>query len=65
MYEGRTVLAQLLDHLPRHTFHRIVDRYKGDAGIRSLTSWDHFVAMAFAQFTYRESLRSIRDYTVK
>ena len=59
MYEGRTVLAQLLDHLPRHTFHRIVDRYNGDTGIRSLTSWDHYVAMAFAQFTYRESLRDI------
>jgi len=59
MYHGRTVLAQLLDHLPRHSFRRIVERYGGDVGIRSLTSWDHYVAMAFAQFTYRESLRDI------
>jgi hypothetical protein len=59
MYEGRTVLAQLLDHLPRHTLRRIVRRYDGDRGVRTLTSWDHFVTMAFAQLTYRESLRDI------
>lgn len=59
MYEGRTVLAQLLDHLPRHTLRRIVRRHRGDHRIRRLTAWDHYVAMAFAQLTYRESLRDI------
>ena len=59
MLEGRTVLAQLLDHLPRHTLRRIVKRYGGDHRIRTLRASDHFVVMAFAQLTYRESLRDI------
>jgi len=59
MYEGRTVLAQLLDHLPRHTLRRIVHRHGGDHRIRRLTASDHYVVMAFAQLTYRESLRDI------
>lgn len=59
MYEGRTVLAQLLDHLPRHTLRRIVRRYGGDQRVRRLSASDHFVVMAFAQLTYRESLRDI------
>lgn len=59
MYEGRTVFSQLLDHLPRHTFRRLVRRYRGDYRVRSFTCWDQFLAMLFAQFTYRESLRDI------
>ena len=59
MYEGRTVLAQLLDHLPRHRLRRITGRYGGDRGVQRFTTWDHFVTMAFAQLTYRESLRDI------
>jgi hypothetical protein len=59
MYEGRTVLAQLLDHLPRHTLRRIVQRYDGDHRIRRLTASNHYVVMAFAQLTFRESLRDI------
>jgi hypothetical protein len=59
MYEGQTVLAQLLDHLPRHTFRRIVHRYRGDRRVRRLTAWDQYVVMAFAQLTHRESLRDI------
>jgi hypothetical protein len=59
MYEGRTVLAQLIDHLPRHTFRRLVKRYRGDHRTRSFTCWDQFLAMTFAQLTYRESLRDI------
>ncbi len=59
MYQGRTVLAQLLDHVPRHTFRRIVQRYRGDFGVRRLSAWDQYVVMAFAQLTYRESLRDI------
>jgi hypothetical protein len=59
MYDGRTVLVQLLDHLPRHTFRRLVARYRGDHRVRSFSCWDQFLAMAFAQLTYRESLRDI------
>jgi hypothetical protein len=59
MYEGRTVLAQLLDHLPRHAFRRIVKGYGGDDGTRHFTAWEHYVTMAFAQLTHRESLRDI------
>lgn len=59
MYEGRTVFTQLLDHLPRHRFRRLVQRYRGDHRVRSFTCWDQFLAMVFAQLTYRESLRDI------
>jgi hypothetical protein len=59
VYDGRTVLVQLLDHLPRHTFRRLVSRYRGDHRVRSFSCWDQFLAMAFAQLTYRESLRDI------
>jgi hypothetical protein len=59
MYEGRTVFAQLMDHLPRHTFRRLVERYQGNRRVRTFTCWDQFLCMAFAQLTYRESLRDI------
>ncbi len=59
MYEGRTVFAQLMDHLPRHTFRRLVVRYHGDRRVKKFTCWDQFLCMAFAQLTYRESLRDI------
>jgi hypothetical protein len=59
MYEGRTVFSQLLDHLPRHSFRRLVKRYRGDHRVRCFTCWDQFLAMVFAQLTYRESLRDI------
>ena len=59
MYEGRTVFAQLMDHLPRHTFRRLVQRYHGDRRVKNFTCWDQFLCMAFAQLTYRESLRDI------
>jgi hypothetical protein len=59
MYEGRTVFVQLLDHLPRHTLRRLVKRYGGDRRVRRFTCWDQFLAMVFAQLTFRESLRDI------
>ncbi|MEX2258321.1 MAG: IS4 family transposase, partial [Woeseia sp.] len=59
MYEGRTVFAQLMDYLPRHTFRRLVARYKGDLRARNFTCWDQFLCMAFAQLTFRGSLRDI------
>jgi Domain of unknown function (DUF4372)/Transposase DDE domain len=59
MHEGRTILAQLLDHLPRHTFRRIVNEHRGDHRVRTFKCWDHFLVMAFAQLTCRDSLRDI------
>jgi hypothetical protein len=59
MYVGKTLFAQLMDFLPWTTFTRIVDRYGGDHRARTLSSAEHFRVMAFAQLTYRESLRDI------
>src|SRR5271169_5393164 len=59
MYVGKTLFAQVMDFLPWKTFHRIVDRYGGDHRTRSLSCAEQFRVMAFAQLTYRESLRDI------
>ena len=59
MYLGKTLFAQLMDFLPWKTFHRIVDRCNGDHYVKSLTCAEQFRVMAFAQLTYRESLRDI------
>ena len=59
MYEGKLVFAQLIDHLPMHTFRRTVARFGGDRWVKSFSCQDQFRAMAFAQLTYRESLRDI------
>ncbi|MFC1661523.1 IS4 family transposase [Gemmatimonadota bacterium] len=59
MYQGQLVFTQLMDHLPRHTFRRLVSRYQGDFRVRHFTCWNQFVCMAFAQLTFRESLRDI------
>ena len=59
MYLGKTLFAQAMDFLPWKTFHRIVDRYGGDHRTRSLSCAEQFRVMAFAQLTYRESLRDI------
>jgi hypothetical protein len=59
MNVGRTVFAQLLDHLPSYEFQKCVARYGGDSHWRGFSCWDQFLAMAFAQLTYRESLRDI------
>src|SRR5215472_5744234 len=59
MYTGKTLFAQLMDFLPWTTFARIVERYGGDRYVRSLRCTEHFRVMAFAQITYRESLRDI------
>jgi hypothetical protein len=56
---GKTLFAQLMDFLPWKTFHRIGDRYDGDRYVKSMTCADQFRVMAFAQLTYRESLRDI------
>src|SRR5450432_1248951 len=59
MNAGRTVFAQLIAHLSHVEFQKCVTRYDGDHHQRSLSCWDQYLAMAFAQFTYRESLRDI------
>ena len=56
---GKTLFAQLMDFLPWKTFHRIVARHGGDKGVRTLSCAEQYRAMAFAQLTYRESLRDI------
>ena len=59
MNSGRTVFAQLIAHLSHIEFQKCVTRYDGDHHHRTLSCWDQYLAMAFAQFTYRESLRDI------
>ena len=59
MYTGKTLFAQLMDFLPWSTFARLVVRYDGDRRVRTLTCAEQYRAMAFAQLTYRESLRDI------
>ena len=59
MYVGKPLFAQIMDFLPWKTFHRIVARYGGDHRIRTLPCSEHFRILAFAQLTYRESLRDI------
>src|SRR6266480_1786388 len=59
MNAGRTVFAQLIAHLSHIEFQKCVARYDGDQHHRSLSCWDQYLALAFAQFTYRESPRDI------
>jgi Domain of unknown function (DUF4372)/Transposase DDE domain len=59
MNTGKTLFAQLMDFLPWSTFDRIVARYEGNRGVRKLSCATHYQIMAFAQLTYRESLRDI------
>jgi hypothetical protein len=59
MNSGKTLFAQLMDFLPWTTFSRIVDRHGGDHRVRTFSCAEQFRAMAFAQLTYRESLRDI------
>lgn len=59
MHEGRMVFAQLIDHAPIQEFRRCVARYSADYRLRNFSCWDQFLCMAFAQLTYRDSLRDI------
>jgi hypothetical protein len=59
MNSGQTIFAQLIDFLPIHEFRKCVDRYGGNYRTRRFSCWDQFLCMAFAQLTYRESLRSL------
>src|SRR5258705_13764910 len=57
--QGQLVFAQLMQHLPLTTFRRCVARYHGERKVKSFSCLDQFLCMAFAQLTYRESLRDI------
>lgn len=59
MNVGKTLFAQVMEFVPWKTFGRIIDRHRGDAGVRTLSCADLFRVMAFAQLTWRESLRDI------
>ena len=59
MPNGRTVFAQLMDLIPRRAFERCVARYPSQRRLRTFTCYDQFLCLAFAQLTYRESLRDI------
>lgn len=59
MNEGRTVFSQLLDCLPKYEFDKCVQRHRGNFRVRKLPAYEQFVVMAFAQLTWRESLRDI------
>jgi len=59
MNSGRTIFAQLMDRVPLAEFRRCVDRYGGDYKVQSFSCLDQFLCLAFAQLTYRESLRDI------
>jgi hypothetical protein len=59
MNSGRTVFSQLIEFLPHQEFQKCVARYSGGRYLKNLSCWDQYLAMAFAQLTYRESLRDI------
>ncbi len=61
MNSGRTIFSQLIQHLPEKEFQKCVARYNGDSNFRGFSCWDQLLAMAFAQLTYRESLRDIES----
>jgi hypothetical protein len=57
---GKTIFAQLMDFVSPYEFRKCVDRYQGNYKVKSFTCWDQFLCMAFAQLTFRESLRDIQ-----
>jgi len=59
VHTGRTIFSQVMDFFPLFEFHRCVARYRGDYKVHSFSCLDQFLALAFAQLTYRESLRDI------
>ena len=61
MNAGRAVFSQVMDFLPLTEFRRWVERYRGDYKVQSFSCLDQFLCMAFAQLTYRESLRDIES----
>ncbi len=56
---GTTIFSQLMDYVPAYEFRKCVERYQGNYKVKSFSCWDQYCCMAFAQLTYRESLRDI------
>jgi len=61
MNQGQTVFSQIMDFLPIYEFRKCVRRYHGDYRVKNFTCWNQFLCLAFAQLTYRESLRDIES----
>lgn len=61
MNQGKTVFSQLMDFVPMYEFRKCVARYQGHHKVQRFTCWNQFLCMAFAQLTYRESLRDIES----
>lgn len=61
MYMGKIVLSQIMEFLPMYEFQKCVNRYQGNRKIRSFSCLDQFLCMAFAQLTFRESLRDVES----
>src|SRR6266853_6688776 len=59
MHNGRFIFSELISHLPHKEFQKCVARYDDDSQPRTFSHWDQYLTMAFAQLTYRESLRDI------
>ena len=59
MNRGRTVFDQLMEFIPHYRFQQCVEHYQGNKRIRTFSCWNQFLCMAFAQFTFRRSLRDI------
>jgi hypothetical protein len=59
MYTGRTIFSQVMDFFPLAEFHRCVERYRGEYKVQRFSCLDQFLSLAFAQLTYRESLRDL------
>ena len=59
MHIGKLIFAQVMEFAPWHTFRRVVAKYRGDFNVRTFSCLDQFLCMAFAQLTYRESLRDV------
>lgn len=60
MNSGETIFAQLMDFVPVYEFRKCVDRYNGNRNVTGFSCCDQYLCMAFAQLTYRGSLRDIR-----
>ncbi len=59
MNTGKTILSQIMSYLPTYEFRRCVQRYRGNHKVKSFSCWDQYLCMAFAQLSFRESLRDI------
>ncbi len=59
MNQGQTIFSQIMSYIPKHNFKCYVEKYRGNYKVQSFTCWEQLLVMAFAQLTYRESLRDI------